>query len=43
MFNRRLLIRIAVIVAFGLFINFAPKDILIKAGIDKKNEIENIE
>lgn len=43
MFNHRLLIRIAVIVAFGLFINFAPKDILIKAGIDKKTEIENIE
>ena len=42
-FNLRRLIRVAVIVGFGLFINFAPKDILIKAGIDKKTNIENIE
>ena len=42
-FNHRRLLRVAVIIAFGLIINFAPKDILIKAGIDKKTNIENIE
>jgi len=35
-FNQRLLLRIVLIAALGLLLNFAPKDALIKAGLDKK-------
>jgi len=42
-FNQRLLIRIILIASLGLFINFAPKDTLIKIGLDKKINIERAE
>jgi hypothetical protein len=42
-FNQRLIIRLALVAVLGLFINFAPKDTLIKAGLDKKIPVEKIE
>ncbi|MBN1188067.1 MAG: hypothetical protein JXB49_37680 [Bacteroidales bacterium] len=42
-FNNRLVIRIVVIAAIGLFLNFAPGNILINIGLNERVTIENVE